>query len=83
MTAKIPKIVVYNKKAARSPGTGEAGKIAVIGAFKTTETNPKLFTNLADAQTTLGNDDTFDGCAALPYLFANGATSVLAVNVEK
>ena len=82
MTAKIPKIVVYNKKAARSPGTGEAGKIAVIGAFKTTETNPKLFTNLTDAQTTLGSDDTFDGCACLPYLFANGATSVLAVNVS-
>ena len=81
MTAKIPKIVVYNKKSAKSPGTGEAGKIAVIGAFKTAETNPKLFTSLDDAQTSFGNDTTFDGCAALPYLFMSGATSVLAVNV--
>ena len=66
MTAQIPKITIYKKKTARSPGIGEAGKIAVVGAFKTTETNPKLFTTLADAQTSFGNDTTFDGCAALP-----------------
>ena len=82
MTAKVPTIKVYKKKTARSPGNGEAGKIAVIGAFKTTETNPKLFTTLADAQTTFGDDSTFDGCAALPYLFMNGATSLLCVNVS-
>jgi len=82
MTAKVPIVKVYNKKSAKSPGTGEAGRIAVIGAFKTTETNPKLFTSLDDAQTTFGNDTTFDGCAALPYLFMSGATSVLAVNVS-
>ena len=82
MTAKIPKIVVYNKKSAKSPGTGEAGRIAVVGAFKTTETNPKLFTSLDEAQTSFGNDTTFDGCAALPYLFMNGATSCLCVNVS-
>ena len=82
MTAKIPKIVVYNKKSAKSPGTGEAGKIAVIGAFKTTETNPVLFTSLDDAQTSFGNDTTFDGCACLPYLFMSGATSLLCVNVS-
>ena len=82
MTAKIPKIVVYNKKSAKSNGTGEAGKIACIGAFKTEETTPQLFTNLSDAQESFGDDTTFDGCAALPYLFGNGATSVLAVNVS-
>ena len=82
MTAKIPKVEIIKKKSAKSPGTGEAGRIAVIGAFKTTETNPKLFTSLADAQASFGDDTTFDGCAALPYLFANGATSVLAVNVS-
>lgn len=81
MTAKIPKINVYLQKSTKSPGTGEAGKIAVIGAFKTTESNPKLFTSLADAQATMGTDTTFDGCAALPYLFMSGATSVLCVNV--
>lgn len=82
MTAKIPKIHVYMKKSAKSPGTGEAGKIAVIGAFKTTETSPKLFTSLDAAQTSFGNDPAFDGCAALPYLFASGATSLLCVNVS-
>ena len=82
MTAKIPKIVVYNKKSAKSNGTGEAGKIACIGAFKSEETNPQLFTSLADAQESFGDDTTFDGCAALPYLFGNGATSLLAVNVS-
>lgn len=82
MTAKIPKVQVYLKKSVKSPGTGEAGKIACIGAFKTTETNPKLFTSLDAAQTTFGDDTTFDGCAALPYLFMSGATSVLAVNVS-
>lgn len=81
MTAQVPKIEIFRRKTAKSPGTGEAGKIAVVGAFKTTSTTPALFTSLADAQTTLGNDDTFDGCAALPYLFMNGATSILAVNV--
>ena len=82
MTATIPKITVYNKKSAKSPGTGEAGRIAVIGAFKTTETNPKLFTSLDEAQTSFGDDTTFDGCAALPYLFMSGATSCLCVNVS-
>ena len=70
------------KKSAKSPGTGEAGKIAVIGAFKTTETNPQLFTSLDEAQTSFGDDTTFDGCAALPYLFMSGASSLLCVNVS-
>jgi len=81
MTAKIPVVKMFNKTSAKSPGTGEAGKIAVIGAFKTTETNPKLFTSLDAVQSTFGDDTTFDGCAALPYLFMNGATSLLCVNV--
>ena len=81
MTAKIPKVEVFLKKSAKSPGTGEAGRIAVIGAFKTTEANPQLFNSLDEAQTALGTDSTFDGCACLPYLFMSGATSVLAVNI--
>lgn len=82
MTAKVPIVKVYRKKSAKSPGTGEAGRIAVVGAFKSEETDPQLFTSLDEAQTAFGNDDTFDGCAALPYLFMSGATSVLAVNVS-
>ena len=81
MTAKVPKVQVYLKKSAKSPGTGEAGRIAVIGAFDSEATTPQLFTSLADAQASLGDDTTFDGCAALPYLFASGASSILAVNV--
>lgn len=81
MTAKIPKIVVYNKKSAKSPGNGEAGRIAVIGAFDTTDTDPRLFTSLAEAQEAWGTDTTFNGCASLPYLFSNGAISVLGVNI--
>ena len=82
MTAKIPEVSVFLRKNAKSPGTGEAGRIATIGAFKTTEANPKLFTSLSDLQTAFGDDTTFDGCACAPYLFMNGATSVLAVNVS-
>lgn len=81
MTAVIPKVTVNLEQGTKSPGTGESGKIAVIGAFKTTATDPRLFTGLAQAQNAWGKDDTFDGCACLPFLFANGATSVLAVNV--
>ena len=81
MTAKIPKVSVFLRSSAKSPGTGEAGKIAVIGAFNTTETNPKLFTSLPSAEESFGSDTTFDGCACLPFLFANGATSLLCVNV--
>ena len=82
MTAKVPKVSVFLKKTVKSPGTGEAGRIAVIGAFKTEETNPVLFTGLDDLQESFGEDTTFDGCACAPYLFMNGATSVLAVNVS-
>lgn len=81
MTAKVPKVHVYRKKTPKSAGNGEAGKIAVIGAFDSEVTTPQLFTNLDDAQTALGTDTAFDGCACLPYLFMSGATSLLCVNV--
>lgn len=81
MTAKIPKIKVYQRKVANNTGTGEAGKIAVIGAFDSTNNDPQLFTNLTDAQVALKDTDGFDGCKALPFLFQSGATSVLAVNI--
>lgn len=82
MTAQIPKVEVFLQEGTYSPGTGEAGRIAVVGAFKTTATNPVLFTSLAAAEAAWGNDTTFDGCACLPYLFESGATSVLGVNVS-
>ena len=81
MTAKVPEVKVYLAGASSTPGTGEAGIIACIGAFDTEETSPKLFTTLEAAQTSFGSDTTFKGCAALPYLFASGATGVLCVNI--
>ena len=81
MTAIIPNVKVYMKNNAINTRPGMAGKIAVIGAFKTTTvTTPTVYTNLDDAQTALGTDDTFNGCAVLPYLF-KGASSILAVNI--
>lgn len=81
MTATIPKIQVYKKKQAIQSNPGQAGKVAVIGAFKTEATTPKVYTNINDAITDLGSDDTFNGCKVLPQIF-KGAESVLAVNVS-
>lgn len=81
MTAVVPSVNIYEKKNRVNNRPGMAGKIAVIGAFKTTAiTTPTVYTNLDDAQTDLGTDDTFNGCAVLPYLFV-GASSVLVVNI--
>ena len=54
MTAVVPKVTVTLEEGTKSPGTGEAGKIAVIGAFKTTSTSVELFTSLAQAQKAWG-----------------------------
>lgn len=81
MTASIPKIQVYNKKNPRVPVPGMAGRIAVIGAFKITDTDPIFCTDLDDAYDKLGNDDTFNGCKVLDKLFY-GADGIIAVNVS-
>ena len=81
MTATIPKVSVYQKKTAPKTNPSLAGKVAVIGAFKTTATAPKVYKDLGLAQSELGNDDTFNGCKVLPQLF-KGVDSILAVNVS-
>lgn len=81
MTAVIPSIHIYNRKTQLINNPGMASKIAVIGAFKTEETNPKLFMTVEEAQTSFGNDDTFNGCAVIEDLFV-GASSLLCVNVS-
>lgn len=81
MTAVIPSIHVYNKNTQLINNPGMASKIAVIGAFKTTETEPKLFATVGEAQETFGNDDTFNGCAVIEDLFV-GASSLLCVNIS-
>ena len=80
LTAVIPKVSVFLKKTQLINENGMAGKVAVIGAFDTTETEPKLFMTVGEAQSTFGDDTTYDGCAVIPYLFA-GASSLLAVNI--
>jgi len=80
MTAIIPKIRVVNEKTQLINNPGNAGKVAVIGAFDTTETNPKLFTSVKAAQITFGTDSTYNGCAVIEDLFI-GAESLLCVNI--
>lgn len=80
MTAIIPRVKVEVKKTQLINKPGMSGKIAVVGAFDTLETNPQLFETVGDAQTEFGNDSTYNGCACIPYLF-KGASSVLAVNI--
>ena len=80
MTAVIPKVVVQIKKTQLINKPGMSGKVAVVGAFDTLETNPKLFETVGEAQTEFGTDTTYNGCACIPYLF-KGASSVLAVNI--
>ena len=80
MTASIPKIQVFNKKNPKVPTPGMAGKIAVIGAFDSTATDPIFIDNLDDAYRELGTDTTYKGVAVLDKLF-NGADGIIAVNV--
>ena len=75
----VPSIHEYISKSRVNTNNGMASKIAVVGAFNTEETAPKLFDDLKDAQESFGDDKTFNGCKVLPQLF-KGASSVLAVN---
>ena len=81
MTAVVPSVHIYNRDTQLINKPGMASKIAVVGAFKTTETNPKLFKTVEEAQTSFGDDDTFNGCAVIEDLFV-GASSLLCVNVS-
>ena len=81
MTAVIPKVKVFLKKTQLINRPGMSGKIAVVGAFDTLETEPQLFNTVGQAQDSFGTDVTYNGCAVVPYLFKGGAESVLAVNI--
>ena len=78
--ASLPKVQVFNKTNPVKSKPGLASKIAIIGAFDSTETEPILFTNLDDAYEELGTDTTYVGVSCLDELFY-GASSVLAVNI--
>ena len=81
MTAVIPKVKVFLKKTQLINRPGMSGKIAVVGAFDTLKTEPELFNTVGEAQASFGDDDTYNGCDVIPYLFKGGAESVLAVNI--
>lgn len=80
MTAVQPKVKVFLKKTQLINRPGMSGKIAVVGAFNSLETEPQLFNTVGEAQDKFGTDDTYNGCAVIPYLF-KGASSLLAVNI--
>lgn len=80
MTADIPKIQVFKKNNPVSLTPGMAGKIAVIGAFNTLETDPIFCADLDEAYTNLGTDVTYNGCKVLDKLFV-GADGIIAVNI--
>ena len=77
--AEYPEVQVFLKKTQLLNKPGVANRIAVIGAFDTEETDPRLFTTVDDAQTNFGDDTSFNACAVVPYLFY-GASSLLCVN---
>lgn len=80
MMGEYPKIEVYEKKNPKKPKLGFSGRIAVIGAFDITDTDPIYCEDLDDAYIKLGTDKTYDGVSALEYLFV-GADGIIAVNV--
>lgn len=82
MTAKYPKVQVFKVDNPIQQKPGMAGKVALIGAFDSTATDPVIVSNLDEAYTKLGSDMTYDGVKCLKPLF-KGASSILAVNVTE
>ena len=81
MTASVPSVDIHLQKTPVANKPGMASKVAVIGAFDTTETNPMYFSNLTDAYATLGTDKTtYKGVSCLDKLFI-GASDIIAVNI--
>lgn len=82
MTAVIPNIHVYTKKTQLiNAPMGMANKVALIGAFDSAETSPRLFETVGDAQAEMGTDTTFNGCVCIEPIFL-GASSLLCVNTN-
>lgn len=78
-----PTIEVENVKASMITRPGMAGRIAVIGAFDSTETEPINCGGLREAYIKLGEDTTYAGVSCLDKLFNKngGASSILAMNI--
>ena len=77
----IPSIHMFKRKNPINFRNGTAGKIALIGAFDSEDTTPRLFAGIDELQAAYGDiTEDFNGCKVAPYLF-RGATSILAVNI--
>ena len=89
-TTNEPDVVVTDVDKIKTKTYGDAGKIALIGAFPTTTFNIGSFTKLEDAQVAVGANPIPEGCVSydcLPYIFnqdnqSKGAEEVIIVNTN-
>lgn len=93
-TTNEPKVIVTDVTKMDPRGYGNAGKIALIGAFPTDDISIKSYTSLADAQDELKGEYTPStipaGCVSygcLPYIFnsnnqSKGPEEVIIVNTN-
>lgn len=81
MTAEVPSIHIYQKKNRSTSRPGMAGKVAIIGAFDTLDTNVKFFNNIDECQAVWGTDKTYNGVDCAEILFKAGASNLIAVNI--
>ena len=77
--ATYPKVQVFNKSKPVKSRPGLASKIAVVGAFDSTATDPIFCNGIDEAYENLGTDTTYNGVSCLEHLFY-GASTILAVN---
>lgn len=80
MTAQVPSIHIYQRNHRVNNRPGMAGKVAIIGAFDTLDTDVKVFNNIDECQNTWGTDTTYNGVDCAELLFTGGASSLVAVN---
>ena len=89
-TTNEPDVVVTDVEKIKTKTYGNAGKIAVVGAFPTSTFNIDAYTKLEDAQADVGATTIPEGCVSygcLPYLFnqdnqSKGAEEVIIVNTN-
>ena len=89
-TINEPDVVVTDVDKIKTKSYGDAGKIALIGAFPTSTFNIGSFTKLETAQEELGATTIPDACVSygcLPYIFnqdsqSRGAEEVIIVNTN-
>ena len=89
-TTNEPDVVVTDVERIKTKTYGNAGKIAVVGAFPTSAFNIGSYTRVEDAQSDVGATTIPEGCVSydcLPYLFnqdnqSKGAEEVIIVNTN-